>query len=184
MVRVSVTATSQTGALLSLCWAKAHGMTLMVQDLTNPMLAQISHVLLAAHANTIMGVESNATFLRTEGKYPGREDERLPLTTSPDWIANLGIFYNHGRFTGRTSFMARSDRLTGVGSRAALDRYTEADRTLDLSLELAAMRGTTLFFHTRNLLNVPTVEFQGDGSNPVSTTYYGRQINFGLSYSL
>ncbi|MEA3208856.1 MAG: hypothetical protein QOE70_1913 [Chthoniobacter sp.] len=49
-----------TGALLSLCWARAHGMTLMVQDLTNPMLAQIPHVLLAAHAGTIMGVESNA----------------------------------------------------------------------------------------------------------------------------
>ena len=48
-----------TGAILSLCWAKAHGMTLMVQDLTNPMLAQIPHVQLAAHAGTIMGVESN-----------------------------------------------------------------------------------------------------------------------------
>lgn len=48
-----------TGALLSLCWAKEHGMTLMVQDLTNPMLAQVPHVLLAAHAGTIMGVESN-----------------------------------------------------------------------------------------------------------------------------
>jgi hypothetical protein len=32
----------------------------MVQDLTNPMLAQIPHVLLAAHAGTIMGVETNA----------------------------------------------------------------------------------------------------------------------------
>ncbi|MDD2706964.1 MAG: hypothetical protein PHV34_03060 [Verrucomicrobiae bacterium] len=54
------TCKTQTGALLSLCWAKAHGMTLMVQDLTNPMLAQIPHVLLAAHVGTIMGVESNA----------------------------------------------------------------------------------------------------------------------------
>ena len=35
-------------------------MQLMVQDLTNPMLAQIPHVLLAAYADTIMGVESNA----------------------------------------------------------------------------------------------------------------------------
>ena len=32
----------------------------MVQDLTNPMLAQISHLLLAAHAGTIMGVETNS----------------------------------------------------------------------------------------------------------------------------
>ena len=35
-------------------------MTLMVQDLTNPMLAQIPHVRLAAHVGTIMGVETNA----------------------------------------------------------------------------------------------------------------------------
>ena len=49
-----------TGALLSLCWAKEHGMTLMVQDLTNPRLAQVPHVLLAAYAGTICGVESNA----------------------------------------------------------------------------------------------------------------------------
>jgi hypothetical protein len=35
-------------------------MTLMVQDLTNPMLAQVPHVLLAAHAGTIMGVETNS----------------------------------------------------------------------------------------------------------------------------
>jgi hypothetical protein len=49
-----------TGAILSACWAQAHGMTLMVQDLTNPMLAQISHLLLAAHLPTIMGVETNS----------------------------------------------------------------------------------------------------------------------------
>jgi hypothetical protein len=54
------TCKTQTGALLSLCWAKAHGMSLMVQDLTNPRLAMIPHVLLAAHAGTILGVETNA----------------------------------------------------------------------------------------------------------------------------
>ncbi len=51
---------TQTGALLSACWAKAHGMQLMVQDLTNPRLALIPHVLLAAKVGTIMGVECNA----------------------------------------------------------------------------------------------------------------------------
>jgi L-alanine-DL-glutamate epimerase-like enolase superfamily enzyme len=54
------TCKTQTGALLSACWARAHGMDLMVQDLTNPMLAQIPHLLLAAHVGTIMGVETNA----------------------------------------------------------------------------------------------------------------------------
>lgn len=62
-----------TGALLSLCWAKTHGMTLMVQDLTNPMLAQIPHFLLAAHAGTIMGVESNGMQFYPEASAPDRE---------------------------------------------------------------------------------------------------------------
>jgi L-alanine-DL-glutamate epimerase-like enolase superfamily enzyme len=64
------TCKTQTGALLSLCWAKAHGMTLMVQDLTNPMLAQIPHVLLAAHAGTIMGVETNAMQFYPDASLP------------------------------------------------------------------------------------------------------------------
>jgi L-alanine-DL-glutamate epimerase-like enolase superfamily enzyme len=84
------TCKTQTGALLSLCWAKAHGMTLMVQDLTNPMLAQIPHVLLAAHAGTIMGVETNAmqfypdASLPEEAVHPGlyrRRDGQVDLST-------------------------------------------------------------------------------------------------------
>ena len=64
------TCKTQTGALLSLCWAKAHGMTLMVQDLTNPMLAQIPHLLLAAHAGTIMGVETNSMQFYPDASIP------------------------------------------------------------------------------------------------------------------
>jgi L-alanine-DL-glutamate epimerase-like enolase superfamily enzyme len=67
------TCKTQTGALLTLCWAKAHGMALMVQDLTNPMLAQIPHVLLAAHAGTIMGVETNAMQFYPEASAPEAE---------------------------------------------------------------------------------------------------------------
>lgn len=64
------TCKTQTGALLSLCWAKEHGMPVMVQDLTNPMLAQIPHVLLAAHAGTIQGVETNAMQFYPEASRP------------------------------------------------------------------------------------------------------------------
>jgi L-alanine-DL-glutamate epimerase-like enolase superfamily enzyme len=64
------TCKTQTGALLSLCWAKAHGMTVMVQDLTNPMLAQIPHLRLAANAGTIMGVETNSMQFYPEASTP------------------------------------------------------------------------------------------------------------------
>ncbi len=64
------TCKTQTGALLSLCWARAHGMHLMVQDLTNPMLAQLPHLLLAAHAGTFMGVETNSMQFYPEASLP------------------------------------------------------------------------------------------------------------------
>ena len=84
------TCKTQSGALLSGCWAKAHGMQLMVQDLTNPMLAQIPHVLLAAHMGTIMGVETNAMQFYPDASapeaavHPGlyrRRDGRIDLAT-------------------------------------------------------------------------------------------------------
>jgi hypothetical protein len=65
-------------------------MQLMVQDLSNPMLAQVPHVLLAAHAGTIMGVESNAMQFYPEASacearvHPGlytRHDGRLDLSS-------------------------------------------------------------------------------------------------------
>ncbi len=73
------TCKTQTGALLSLCWAKAHGMPLMVQDLTNPMLAMIPHVRLAAHAGTIQGVECNAM-------------QFYPAASLPEQAVHPGLF--------------------------------------------------------------------------------------------
>ena len=64
------TCKTQTGAILSLCWAKAHGMPLMVQDLANPMLAQVTHLRLAAHTGTIMGVETNSMQFYPEASHP------------------------------------------------------------------------------------------------------------------
>lgn len=73
------TCKTQTGALLSAAWAKAHGMTLMVQDLTNPMLAQIPHLLLAAHVGTIMGVETNSM-------------QFYPLASEPEALVHTGLY--------------------------------------------------------------------------------------------
>jgi L-alanine-DL-glutamate epimerase-like enolase superfamily enzyme len=77
------TCKTQTGALLSLCWARAHGMALMVQDLTNPMLAMIPHALLAAHAETIYGVETNAP-------------QFYPQASNAEAVIHPGLFTRRG----------------------------------------------------------------------------------------
>lgn len=95
------TCKTQTGALLSLAWAKAHGMTLMVQDLSNPMLAQIPHVRLAARAGTIMGVETNAM-------------QFYPAASEPEAKVHPGLYR---RRSGRVSLSS----LRGPGFGYRLD---------------------------------------------------------------
>ena len=95
------TCKTQTGAILSLCWARAHGMTLMVQDLTNPMLAQIPHVLLGANAGTIMGVETNSMQFYPEASAPEAEVHpgiyrRRQGRVSLDSIRGSGFGYRFG----------------------------------------------------------------------------------------
>lgn len=92
------TCKTQSGALLAHCWARAHGLRIMVQDLTNPMLAMIPHVRLAAHAGTLMGVECNAAQFYPDGSmaearvHPGlyaRRDGMVDLST----ISGAGFGY-------------------------------------------------------------------------------------------
>ena len=94
------TCKTQTGALLSGCWASAHGMSLMVQDLTNPMLAQIPHVQLAAHFATLMGVETNAS-------------QYYPEASAPEAKVHPGLYQ---RREGRVSW--ESVKGAGFGMRA------------------------------------------------------------------
>ena len=96
-----------SGALLSLAWAKSAGMTLMVQDLTNPMLAQIPHLSLAAHAGTIMGVETNSM-------------QFYPDASLPEARVHPGMF---SRVGGRVDLGSLGP--TGLGYRVA-----EIDRVL------------------------------------------------------
>ncbi len=51
--------TTQTAAILSACWAQAHGMTLMAQDPCATILTQNPLKQLAAHAGTMMGIVTN-----------------------------------------------------------------------------------------------------------------------------
>jgi L-alanine-DL-glutamate epimerase-like enolase superfamily enzyme len=108
------TCKTQTGAILSLCWARAHGMTVMVQDLSNPMLAQIPHALLAAHSHTIMGVETNGC-------------QFYPDASAPEAAIHPGLYE---RRAGRIDLSTLSG--PGFGYRIA-----EIDRRLPESIATA-----------------------------------------------
>jgi hypothetical protein len=79
-------------------------MTLMVQDLTNPMLAQIPHMQLAYHVGTIMGVETNSM-------------QFYPEASAPEGKVHPGLFKRRdgqvdlGSCLGRPGFGYRVDEI-------------------------------------------------------------------------
>lgn len=115
-----------TGALLSLCWAKAHGMALMVQDLTNPMLAQIPHLTLAAYTDTLRGVETNGMQFYPEASsiearvHPAiyqRRNGRVGLTS----LGSTGFGYRVDEIARElpepaASFAAKTDATGALGA--------------------------------------------------------------------
>jgi len=113
------TCKTQTGALLSACWAKAHGMTLMVQDLTNPMLAQVPHCRLAAQVGTIMGVETNAM-------------QFYPAASSAEAVVHPGLHQRRGGVVD----------LSTLGGDGFGYRLGEIDRELpEIALECGTQNG-------------------------------------------
>ena len=64
------TCKGQTASVLTACLGLELGMPLMVQDLTNPRLAMISHAALAARVPTLMGLETNACQFYPEESLP------------------------------------------------------------------------------------------------------------------
>lgn len=128
-----------------------------------------------------LGVEANYTWLDSEGSYPGRT-ENLALVNSPRHTVNAVLSYAQGPVSARLSYNYLSKRLESVGGRAALDVYNEASGVWDFAVKLRAFDRSSLFLNIKNLTDKPTVQYQGDRSNPTVVTYYGRQFNFGLNF--
>ena len=84
------TCKTQTEAVLTTSWARRYGMDILTQDLTNPMLAQISHVQLGSHVSPEIGIETNSmqfyprASAEEAGVHPGlyrRVDGSVDLST-------------------------------------------------------------------------------------------------------
>lgn len=127
------------------------------------------------------GFEANFTYLDSKARYPGRTDN-LPLTLSPDTIFNYVLSYTTGPFSVRVSYNRLAERLESVGSRPALDLYNAKSEIWDLAFRYQIFGNGSLFLNVKNLRNAPTVQYQGDPSNPRSVVFYGRQYNFGVRF--
>ncbi len=127
-----------------------------------------------------LGVEANYTWLDSEGSYPNRPADELPLVNSPDYIFNGIVSYTEGPVSVRVSYNKLPKRLESVGGREALDVYNAESSVWDLAFKYTINDSTSAFLNVKNLNDTPTLQYQGDRNNPTTVVYYGRQFNVGV----
>ncbi len=130
------------------------------------------------------GVSLSATFTKSDGKYPGRLDEKLPTYGFSDAIYNAALEYNAGKFRARLSYTYRSDYLEGLDVDNTFDDYFSAYTSLNWESSYQLGKTTRLFLNVNNLTDEPQVSYQGfkRTDNPEDTTTYSWRATIGATF--
>ncbi len=130
------------------------------------------------------GVGLSATFTDSDGKYPGRLDEKLPTYGFSDTIFNASLEYAADKFRAQLSYTYRSDYLEGLDVDNTLDDYFGAYESLNWESSYQLTKHLKLFFNVNNLMDEPQISYQGykRTDNPEDYTTYSWRATFGASY--
>jgi TonB-dependent receptor len=128
-------------------------------------------------------VSISATFTESDGKYPGREDEKLPTYGFSDEIYYAALEYTAGRFRAQLSYRYRSAYLEGLDDNNTLDDYFGAAKSLDWESSYQLTAQVRLFLNVHNLTDEPQVSYQGfrRTDNPEDYTKYSWRAVIGAT---
>ncbi|MBL9186693.1 MAG: TonB-dependent receptor [Opitutaceae bacterium] len=126
------------------------------------------------------GVFANYTRLLTRGTFAG--------TTVVDKLANLtpltangGFSYIRGRITLRAQLNHVAERLTSYNANPGQWVFEEARSTVDMSMKFAFGPRLGVYLDAFNVFNEKNFRYQGLGTRPVNSQYYGTRLSAGLS---
>ncbi|WP_417320730.1 TonB-dependent receptor [Emcibacter sp.] len=127
------------------------------------------------------GLSANVTYVDSSVDVPGREDDDLPFFRQSKWLASGALFYEKGPIEARFAVAYRDAYLTGVGSSAEFDGYTEGRTVLDARIGYRVMEGLEIFASVANIGEEPLVDYQGTSSRIKAREEYGVNVDFGIS---
>lgn len=128
-----------------------------------------------------LGLSANVTYVDSSVDVPGRENDDLPFFRQSRWIAGGALFYEKGPFEARFAVSYRDAYLTGVGSSADFDSYTDGRTVLDARIGYRIMEGIEIFGSVSNIGEEPLVSYQGNSSRVTAREEYGVNADFGIS---
>jgi outer membrane receptor protein involved in Fe transport len=129
-----------------------------------------------------LGSSFNYTFVNSSGQIRPGESAQLPSTSRNTY--NASVYWEGEKFATRLSASYVGRSLALVGPSAALDQYTEARLSADLSATYALDKHYSLFLMGRNLLNTAHTFTEGTSNRVIQREYFGRAVMFGITGSL
>lgn len=108
--------------------------------------------------------------------------EPVRLLDQPDWIANVSLGYDLGRFSGRSSVLYQRGNITEYGSSARTLSLFDTYLRLDAQASYKVVPSTTLFLQLNNLTDRPDRSFASTGRLLSDEEVYGRSFALGLRF--
>ena len=127
-------------------------------------------------------IQTNATFSESEGDYPERAGEDLPMFGQSDAIGNFIIGYENKLLSLRLSTAYQSKRLIELGGDAFNDLYEDDHTQVDFSGKVNVSDSFQVFFNAKNLTDEPFYAYHGNTSRNGQYEEYGATFELGVTF--
>lgn len=128
------------------------------------------------------GLETNATWTRSEAWATGKETKSLRLPGQAPRMGSLALSYDRGRLAGTLAVTWIAPYLTELGTTREEDLIRDDQRRLDLALSYTFASGLRWELEARNLTADPLRLYMGSSSRPALQERHGRTLRSGFSF--
>ncbi len=127
------------------------------------------------------GLNSNATFMRSEMKIPNRSDT-VAIPRQADTLYNLSFYYDNNTFAARLAANFKGAYIEEHGNNKDLDSYYGKNLSLDFTTSYQLNEQALVYLELNNLTNEPLNYYLGNPERPLQVEYYGMRGMLGFSY--
>ncbi len=118
---------------------------------------------------------------------PGRENEDIPLSGSPEHTYNMSLAYDTKKIDVRVSFNHASAFINtnddgGIGEEKFYDFYYDKVNYLDVNANYSINDKWKVYLNANNLLNQPLRTYWGESERTAQAEYYGIKFQLGLKF--
>ncbi|KAB2910911.1 MAG: TonB-dependent receptor, partial [Dechloromonas sp.] len=130
-----------------------------------------------------LGIDTNLTLITSDVTVPTRPGEDFPFFLQPGKIANITLFYEKARFSGRIAWSHVDEQLISLGSNATLDFYRHPRAQYDAQLSYRITPHYSVVASARNLTREPEQVSYGLSDRLRTSRDLGRDFRISVNFN-